>query len=62
MQILSQDSVDGQARRIRTNCQEKKNKHSREFSARTSVDAALIAKNHNMPSCSQQPRAADATH
>ena len=42
MQIHSQISVDGQARRIWTNCQENRNKHSREFSARTSVDAALL--------------------
>ena len=41
MQIHSQISVDGQARRIWTNCQEKRTKHSREFSARASVDTAL---------------------
>ena len=46
MQIHSLTSVDGQARRIWTNCQEKRNKHSREFSARASVDAAIGVGRH----------------
>ena len=62
MQIHSQISVDRQARRIWTNCQEKRNKHSREFSARASVDAALhsllhifkrFCKNENATSVTQ---------